>query len=145
MILANVKTPNVYTDININTQRTGLLPNHQRVLFITDDFIENHLHIDREVEEAPIPVGGMDRVSEMDHHRPPLPINSVQDIYDTQSADQAFGKNSVAGRMMKAAVKTNRLVNVQAAGDYHFMMHAPLIEEDDDWKENPEIARPIAI
>ncbi|MCF8999290.1 hypothetical protein [Acinetobacter nectaris] len=32
-----VKTPGVYTQVNINTQRSGLLSNTQKVLFITND------------------------------------------------------------------------------------------------------------
>ncbi|HFE9722679.1 TPA: phage tail protein, partial [Acinetobacter baumannii] len=36
------------------------------------------------------------------------------DVYDTAGADAKFGANSQAGRMIKAAVKTNRLVNAQA-------------------------------
>ena len=113
MILANVKTPNVYTDININTQRTGLLPNHQRVLFITDDSFGSQ----EVVDQTPISVGGMDR-SDYTIPNSRLATGSVEEIYDTQSADKIFGKNSLAGRMIKAAVKTNRLVNVQAVGGY---------------------------
>ena len=117
MILANVKTPNVYTDININTQRTGLLPNHQRVLFITDDSFGSQEVVER--EESPVGFH-TDRADEMDHIIPNsrLATGSVEEIYDTQSADKIFGKNSLAGRMIKAAVKTNRLVNVQAVGGY---------------------------
>lgn len=36
------------------------------------------------------------------------------DVYDTAGADAKFGANSQAGRMIKAAVKTYRLVNAQA-------------------------------
>ena len=39
-MISNVKTPGIYTDVNINTQRSGLLSNTQRVLFITQDNAE---------------------------------------------------------------------------------------------------------
>lgn len=78
-----IKTPGVYTAVNINTQRTGLLANTQRVLFITND----------------------DGDSDM-------PVS----IYDKAAADDAFGENSEAGRMITAAIKTNRLVDVQSLG-----------------------------
>ena len=77
-----IKTPGVYTDVNINTQRAGLLPNTQRVLFISSD----------------APTAAM-----------PTPV----DVYDTAQADSKFGASSVLGRMIKAAIKTNRLVNAQ--------------------------------
>lgn len=32
-----IKTPGMYTQVNINTQRSGLLSNTQKVLFITND------------------------------------------------------------------------------------------------------------
>ncbi|MBF7689580.1 hypothetical protein [Acinetobacter pollinis] len=32
-----IKTPGIYTQVNINTQRSGLLNNTQKVLFITND------------------------------------------------------------------------------------------------------------
>ncbi|WP_235985146.1 hypothetical protein [Acinetobacter baretiae] len=32
-----IKTPGTYIDVNINTQRSGLLSNTQKVLFITQD------------------------------------------------------------------------------------------------------------
>lgn len=35
-------------------------------------------------------------------------------IYDKAAADAAFGNNSIASRMITAAVKTNRFVDVQA-------------------------------
>lgn len=38
------------------------------------------------------------------------------DIYDAAQADAVFGTNSKMGRMMKAAVKSNQTVNVQAVG-----------------------------
>lgn len=36
-IQAGILTPGVYTDVNINTQRTGLIANTHKVLFITND------------------------------------------------------------------------------------------------------------
>lgn len=83
-ISSGIKTPGIYTDVNINTQRNGLLSNTQKVLFITSDNAEA--------------------------------ITSPVDIYDTASADAKFGTNSVAGRMMKAAIKTFRTVDVQCLG-----------------------------
>ena len=81
-MLSNIKTPNIYTDVNINTQRSGLLSNTQRVLFITQD----------DAEEVTMPT----------------------DVYDTASADELFGDTSQAGRMVKAAIKTYRTVDIQA-------------------------------
>lgn len=37
-------------------------------------------------------------------------------IYDKAKADENFGDNSVAGRMITAAIKTNRVVDVQVLG-----------------------------
>lgn len=81
-IPAGIKTPGVYTDVNINTLRTGLPANEQKVLFVTLDVLSGQL----------------------------TPV----DVYDTAGADAKFGTNSQAGRMIKAAVKTYRLVNAQA-------------------------------
>ncbi|MEX0569715.1 phage tail protein [Acinetobacter baumannii] len=81
-ISANIKVPDVYTSVNINTQRTGLPLNDQRVLFVTLDVLS--------AQFKPV------------------------DIYDKADADTKFGANSQAGRMITAAVKTNRTVNVQA-------------------------------
>ncbi|MBW8292745.1 phage tail protein [Acinetobacter pittii] len=81
-IPAGIKTPGVYTDVNINTLRTGLPANEQKVLFVTLDVLSGQF----------------------------TPV----DVYDTAGADAKFGANSQAGRMIKAAVKTNRTVNVQA-------------------------------
>ncbi|MBO2841680.1 phage tail protein [Acinetobacter baumannii] len=81
-ISANIKVPDVYTSVNINTQRTGLPLNDQRVLFVTLDVLSEQFK----------------------------PI----DVYDKADADAKFGANSQAGRMITAAVKTNRTVNVQA-------------------------------
>lgn len=81
-ISANIKVPDVYTSVNINTQRTGLPLNDQRVLFVTLDVLSGQFK----------------------------PV----DVYDKTDADAKFGANSQAGRMITAAVKTNRTVNVQA-------------------------------
>lgn len=81
-ISANIKVPDVYTSVNINTQRTGLPLNDQRVLFVTEDVLSEQFK----------------------------PV----DVYDKADADNKFGVNSQAGRMITAAVKTNRTVNVQA-------------------------------
>ncbi len=82
-IPSGIRTPDVYTDVNLNTQRGGLVANTQRVLVVTDD----------------TPVEAL-----------ATPIN----IYDKRSADVVFGADSVAGRMITAAIKTNRTVSVQA-------------------------------
>ena len=81
-ISANIKVPDVYTSVNINTQRTGLPLNDQRVLFVTLDVLSEQF----------------------------TPV----DVYDKADADTKFGANSQAGRMITAAVKTNRTVSVQA-------------------------------
>lgn len=81
-IQAGIKTPGVYTDVNINTLRTGLPANEQKVLFVTLDVLSTQF----------------------------TPV----DVYDKTDADTKFGANSQAGRMITAAVKTNRLVNAQA-------------------------------
>ncbi len=83
MIPANIKTPGVYTDVNLNAQRTGLPANVHKVLFITND------------DEATA-----------------MPVS----IYDRAGADAVFGSDSVMGRMMTAAIKTNRTVGVQGLG-----------------------------
>lgn len=41
-----------------------------------------------------------------------LPIS----VYDRTQADASFGDNSIAGRMITAAIKTNRVVDVQCLG-----------------------------
>lgn len=81
-IQVGIKTPGVYTDVNINTLRTGLPTNVHKVLFVTLDILSGQF----------------------------TPV----DVYDTAGADAKFGTNSQAGRMVKAAVKTYRLVNAQA-------------------------------
>ena len=85
-IQKGIRTPGVYTDVNINTQRTGLPANTHKVLFVTPDAA---------VEELTSPVS----------------------IYNRNEADQNFGLNSVMGRMITAAIQTNRLVDVQGFSD----------------------------
>ena len=81
IIQAGIRTPGIYTGVNINTQRTGLPANTHKVLFITAD---------SKVMDQPVA------------------------IYDESDADTKIAVNSIVGRMIKAAVKTNRLVDVQA-------------------------------
>lgn len=88
-IPANIKTPGVYTSVNLSAQRTGLPANVHKVLFITPD--------QAVVEDNGMPV----------------------DIYDKAGADVVFGADSVMGRMMTAAIKTNRTVGVQGVGKLH--------------------------
>ncbi|MDU2409601.1 MAG: hypothetical protein E7D55_15735, partial [Acinetobacter junii] len=90
MPIPNLKTPGTYLDVNINTQRSGLPQNIQKVLFITTD------------DQQPI------------GENPIMPVS----IYDKAQADNTFGENSVAGRMITAAIKTNRFVDVQCLGKY---------------------------
>lgn len=45
-MITNIKTPGIYTDVNINTQRSGLLSNLQRVLFVTNDNPPTTLPVD---------------------------------------------------------------------------------------------------
>lgn len=90
MSIPPIKTPGVYTEVNINTQRTGLIANTQKVLFITTDTTT-----------------------------PSMPV----DIYDKAAADEAFGANSEAGRMITAAIKTNRVVDVQCLGKQNQVAH----------------------
>lgn len=89
-IPANLKTPGVYTDVNINTQRTGLPANIHRVLFVTND----------------------------EHFLPEVGISMPVSIYDKAQAEAIFGGEvpSEAGRMITAAIKTNRVVDVQILG-----------------------------
>lgn len=87
-----IRTPDTYIDINLNAQRTGLPANVHKVLFIT----------------TPVPT---DEPIEL-----PTPPEMPVSIYDKASADLIFGKNSVAGRMITAAVKVNRVVDVQCLG-----------------------------
>lgn len=81
MVLAGIKTPGIYTDVNINTQRTGLPANAHKVLFVTDD-----------VKVMAQPVA----------------------IYDEADADSKIAAGSAVTKMIKAAVKTNRLVDAYA-------------------------------
>lgn len=81
MSIPYIKTPGTYIDVNINTQRSGLPLNTQKVLFITTDTTS-----------------------------PDMP----ETVYDKAAADAAFGNNSIAGRMITAAIKTNRFVDAQA-------------------------------
>ena len=96
-MLSNIKTPNIYTDVNINTQRSGLLNNTQRVLFVTQDKADN--------------------------------VKMPMDVYDTANADKLFGSNSEAGRMVKAAIKTFRTVDVQCLGKQVIAIAAKREEE----------------
>lgn len=93
MPIPNLKTPGTYLDVNINTQRTGLPANIHKVLFITND-------------NQPEPESGN-----------AMPIS----IYDKAKADQIYGADSEVGRMITAAIKTNRVVDVQILGN----MQAP--------------------
>lgn len=89
----NILTPGIYTDVNINTQRAGLPANIHKILFITND-------------EPPQPESGT-----------AMPV----DIYDKAQADAVFGGGEVqseAGRMITAAIKTNRMVDVQILGKF---------------------------
>lgn len=114
-IQKGIKTPGVYTDVNINTQRTGLPANTHKVLFVTPDV---------SVEEMTGPVN----------------------IYNRTEADESFGQNSVMGRMITAAIQTNRLVDVQGfsalaksqiscAGAYSTILFQPF----DVWNQPFEI------
>ncbi len=40
------------------------------------------------------------------------------DIYDKASADAIYGQGSIAGRMITAAIKVNRVVSVQSLGKF---------------------------
>ena len=88
MPIPNLKTPGTYLDVSINTQRTGLPANTHKVLFITND-------------EQLEPESGN-----------AMPIS----IYDKAKADQIYGADSEVGRMITAAIKTNRVVDVQILG-----------------------------
>lgn len=87
----NLKTPGTYFQVNTNTQRSGLPANRHRILFVTDD----DLNPESNPEVATV-----------------IPI----DIYDKAQADARFGLDSIAGRMITAAIKTNRTVDVQCLG-----------------------------
>lgn len=81
MTIPYIKTPGTYIDVNINTQRSGLPLNNQKVLFMTTDAMS-----------------------------PAMP----ETVYDKAAADTLFGNNSIAGRMITAAIKTNRFIDAQA-------------------------------
>lgn len=83
-IPSGLRRPDIYTDINTNTQRTGLPDNRQRVLFVTDD-------------------------TPLDSNQV-LPVA----LYDKAKARTVFGASSTAERMITAALKTNTLVDVEA-------------------------------
>ena len=83
-IPSGLRRPDIYTDINTNTQRTGLPDNRQRVLFVTDDTL-------------------------LDSNQA-LPVA----LYDKAKARAVFGASSTAERMITAALKTNTLVDVEA-------------------------------
>ena len=90
-IPSNIRTPDTYTDINLNAQRSGLPANLHRVLFITND-------------EQEQPESGN-----------AMPVS----IYDKAKAEEIFGNGEVlseAARMITAAIKTNRVVDVQILG-----------------------------
>ena len=82
-IQAGLRRPDVYTDINTNTQRTGLPNNRQRVLFVTND-------------------------NPLDSNQV-LPVA----LYDKAKARAVFGASSTAERMITAALKTNSLVDAE--------------------------------
>ena len=88
-IPSNIRTPDIYTDINLNAQRSGLPANIHRILFITDDV---------QPESTAMPIS----------------------IYDKAQANTIFGGTAIApteaSRMITAAVKTNRIVDVQILG-----------------------------
>ncbi|MBK0062386.1 MULTISPECIES: hypothetical protein [unclassified Acinetobacter] len=87
-IPSNWKTPGTYIDINLNAQRTGLPANIHKILFLTNDLLLN------ESEASNVPLS----------------------IYDKAGADVLFGENSEAGRMITAAIKVNKKVDVQCLG-----------------------------
>lgn len=78
MVQAGIKTPGMYTDVNINTQRAGLPANTHKVLFLTSD---------TKVMAQPVA------------------------IYDEADADDKIAADSAMSKMIKAAVKTNRLID----------------------------------
>lgn len=76
-----IRTPGIYTDVNINTLRRGLIANEHKVLFISED-----------AKQLAAPVA----------------------IYDEADAKEKISDDSKIGKMMKAALKTNRLIDVYA-------------------------------
>lgn len=87
MTIPNLRTPGFYSEVNTNTQRGGLPANKHKVLFITPD-------------------------SRNDDSNSSMPVA----VYDKAGADAVYGVDSIAGRMMTAAIKTNRFVNVEVLG-----------------------------
>lgn len=124
MINSNIRTPNIYTDVNINTQRSGLLKNTQRVLFITDDDAIGTGGDETNLQVITTENGETLVVPKPPNLEPMPPTNNVDDdvdnkvysIYDSNTADEIYGEDSTAGRMMVAAIKTNRTVDVQCLG-----------------------------
>lgn len=88
-IPSNIRTPDTYMDVNLNAQRSGLPANIHHILFITNDI---------QPASTAMPVS----------------------VYDKAQANSLFSSNpevpSEAGRMITAAVKTNRVVDVQILG-----------------------------
>ena len=124
MINSNIRTPNIYTDVNINTQRSGLLKNTQRVLFITDDDAIGTGGDETNLQVIKTADGQNLVVPKPPNLKPMPPTNDLEDdvdnkvysIYDSNTADEIYGEDSTAGRMMVAAIKTNRTVDVQCLG-----------------------------
>ncbi|WAU72898.1 hypothetical protein [Acinetobacter sp. TR11] len=88
-IPSSIRTPDTYMDVNLNAQRSGLPANIHRILFITDDV---------QPDSTAMPIS----------------------IYDKAQANTIFGGTAIApaeaSRMITAAVKTNRIVDVQVLG-----------------------------
>jgi phage tail sheath gpL-like len=76
-----IRTPGIYTDVNINTLRRGLIANEHKVLFISDD-----------AKQLAVPVA----------------------VYDEEDAKEKISAGSKIGKMIKAALKTNRLIDAYA-------------------------------
>lgn len=96
-IPSNIRTPDTYVDINLNAQRSGLPANIHQILFITNDE-------QKQDDESENP-------SKL------MPIN----IYDKAQAEEHFSSNtpfqhSEASKMITAAIKTFRSVDVQCLG-----------------------------
>ena len=85
MSIGKVRTPGTYTEINTNTQRTGLAGQNHKIVIVTNDV-------------------------------PPSPITTPVAIYDKTTANNQFGLNSEAGRMIDAMVRLSQGVNVVALG-----------------------------
>ena len=89
MTIPLIKTPGQYFEVNTNTQRSGLPQNKHKILFITND---------DQPESTAMPIS----------------------IYDKAQANTIFGGTALApaeaSRMITAAIKTNRVVDVQILG-----------------------------